>query len=197
MDPDSGAILASRPEDAKALMQFVSGRHLGMTRWCSNGVTLQSARNGLSGAGEQNRKSQDPDDSPRGIKKQIQPARLSPGDKALVDFVQEAVSQHDGRGKKEGSNGESPVHFRGNHPCGEQAQGEELSEMEEEIRVVNGKLMGETERRGMEDGSHQEEGGQSPVEASKEGTPGHLSQGQPGENDGAQEKEEGEAKIRK
>lgn len=120
---------------------------------------MQSARSELPGAGEQNRIAQDPEDSPQCVKEQVQPARLPPWNKALVYFVQEAVPHNDRTGKKEGSKGESPSNFRGDHSCREQAQGEEFGEVKEEIREVNGKLMGEAERRGMEDGSHQEQGG--------------------------------------
>jgi hypothetical protein len=167
VDPDSEAILPSRPEDAKTYtgvesrstkLESPNMGWLFVIRYsCLLRISVFGF--GIPGAGEQNRISQDTENPPCGIKKQIQSARLPAWNKALVDFVQEAVSQDDGRGKKEGSKREPTVHLRGDHPCGEQAQSEELSEVEEEIRQTNGELRGEVERRGMEDGSHQKQSG--------------------------------------
>ena len=85
-----------------------------------------------------NRIGQNPEEPARGVDEPVQPVRVSSRHEALVDLVQEAVSQDDGRGQEEGSQGVHPVHVRSDHPCREQAQGEELTEVEKKVRAASG-----------------------------------------------------------
>ena len=69
----------------------------------------------------QNRVGQDPQEPAQGVDEPVRHVRVPSRHEALVDLVQEAVSQDDGRGQKEGSQGVLPVDVRSDHPRGEQA----------------------------------------------------------------------------